>query len=58
MTMGLVMAEGAENVLTVDAFIDHCRAVITEDSVPGMNMRKVDPGARLQKRPRTEKKAK
>lgn len=43
MTMGLVMAEGAENVLTVKAFIDHCREAITEDSVPGMNMRKAGP---------------
>ena len=44
MTMGLMMAEGAENVLTVKAFIEHCHKLITEDSVPGMNMRKA--GAR------------
>lgn len=40
MTMGLVMAEGADNVLTIRAFIDHCRGMITEDSVPGMTMRR------------------
>lgn len=43
MVMGLVTADGAENVLTVRAFIDHCREVITEDSVPGMNMRQAGP---------------
>jgi DNA-binding transcriptional LysR family regulator len=41
MIMGLAMAEGAENVLTVRAFIDHCRELITEDAAPGMNMRKI-----------------
>jgi len=40
MTMGLAMAEGADNVLTVSAFIDHCRELITEDAVPGINMHK------------------
>ncbi len=40
MTMGLLMVEGAQNVLTLKAFIDHCRETITERSVPGMNMRK------------------
>lgn len=43
MIMGLTMAPGAENVLTVRAFIDHCRAVVTEDSVPGLNMRQPGP---------------
>ena len=43
MTMGLVMAEGAQNVLTVRAFIDHCRELITEDSVPGMAMHRQGP---------------
>ena len=38
MVMGLVMAEGAGNVLTVRAFIDHCRQMITDDSVPGIHM--------------------
>ncbi|MGB7270265.1 MAG: LysR substrate-binding domain-containing protein [Albidovulum sp.] len=36
--MGLAMAEGAQNVLTVRAFVDHCRALISADSVPGMRM--------------------
>ncbi|MGB5871138.1 MAG: LysR family transcriptional regulator, partial [Albidovulum sp.] len=36
--MGLAMAEGAQNVLTVRAFVDHCRALISADSVPGMKM--------------------
>ena len=38
MQMGLLMAEGAQNVLTVKAFIDHCRETITNDVVPGMNV--------------------
>lgn len=38
MQMGLLMAEGAQNVLTVKAFIDHCRETITNDFVPGMNV--------------------
>ena len=41
MIMGLAMAEGAENVLTVRAFIDHCRELIIENAAPGMNMRKI-----------------
>jgi len=40
-TMGLAAAAGAESVLTVRAFIDHCRALITDDSVPGMNMQTI-----------------
>lgn len=36
--LGLVMARGAEAVLTVAAFVDHCRATITPGGVPGMNM--------------------
>ena len=38
MVMGLVMAEGAGHVLTVKAFINHCREMITDDSVPGIHM--------------------
>lgn len=41
MIMGLAMAQGAQNVLTVSAFIDHCRELITEDAAPGMNMRRI-----------------
>jgi DNA-binding transcriptional LysR family regulator len=41
MTLGLAMVDGAQNVLTVQSFIDHCRELITEDAIPGMNMRKV-----------------
>lgn len=37
--LGLVTSEGASNVLTVQAFIDHCRETITGQSVPGLNMR-------------------
>lgn len=39
MILGLAMAEGAQNVLCVSAFVDHCRKLITEDRVPGMNVR-------------------
>lgn len=45
MHMGLLMVEGAQNVLVVKAFIDHARALITEDAVPGMNMRRLPPPA-------------
>ncbi|MGB3314009.1 MAG: LysR family transcriptional regulator [Albidovulum sp.] len=38
MVMGLVMAEGAGSVLTVKAFIDHCRQMITDENVPGIQM--------------------
>lgn len=41
MKMGLLMVGGAQNVLTVKAFIDHARALITDKAVPGMTMRKV-----------------
>lgn len=43
MLLGLVMAKGAANVLTVAAFVDHCRAQVTEFNVPGMNMRPSSP---------------
>lgn len=43
MLLGLVMAKGAANVLTVAAFVDHCREHVTEFSVPGMNMRPSSP---------------
>lgn len=43
MVMGLVMAEGAGNVLTVKAFIDHCRQMITDGSVPGIHMGTTSP---------------
>ncbi len=36
--LGLLTSEGAENVLTVKAFIDHCHTQIREAGVPGMNM--------------------
>ncbi len=39
MTMGLALVAGAENVLTVRAFIDHCREHAAEGTLPGMNMR-------------------
>ena len=40
MNLGLVFAEGASGSLTVQAFIDHCREQLTEDSVPGLKMEK------------------
>lgn len=36
--LGLLTPDGAENVLTIRAFIDHCRAQISDRGVPGMNM--------------------
>ena len=36
MRLGLVMAEGAQNVLTVRAFIEHCRADVAEGALPGL----------------------
>jgi DNA-binding transcriptional LysR family regulator len=36
MTMGLVMSEAAQNVLTVRSFADHCRQVMSEGNVPGL----------------------
>lgn len=38
MIMGLLMAEGSETILTLRAFVEHCRETITEDSVPGLRM--------------------
>lgn len=40
MKMGLVLAEGARNSFTIQAFMDHCAEHITPESVPGMNMRR------------------
>lgn len=36
--LGLLTSDGAENVLTIKAFIAHCQAMITDEGVPGMNM--------------------
>jgi len=41
MMLGLVLSEGAQNALTVGAFIDHCKELITENNVPGMNLQPV-----------------
>ncbi|WP_430465905.1 LysR substrate-binding domain-containing protein [Tabrizicola sp.] len=41
MMLGLVMARGAEGVLTIAAFIEHCRAQITIDRMPGQDLRPV-----------------
>lgn len=40
MRMGLVTSGGAESVLTVKAFVDHCLENITDEKIPGMNMKK------------------
>ncbi|MGO1120697.1 LysR family transcriptional regulator [Rhodovibrionaceae bacterium A322] len=46
MKMGLAMAKGAESTSTVKAFIEHCRGLITQKSVPGISMEtQVAPGA-------------
>ena len=39
MRLGLVLAEGAGLSLTVEAFVDHCRARVTRDSTPGLQTR-------------------
>lgn len=38
MMLGIVMAKAADSVLTVSAFVDHCRAAVTDASVPGLTM--------------------
>ncbi len=38
MKLGLATAKGAKNVLTVKAFIDHCRVQINENRIPGMTL--------------------
>lgn len=38
MRLGVVMAKAAESVLTVSAFVAHCRGAVTEASVPGLAM--------------------
>lgn len=37
-SLGLALTEGAENSLTIRAFIEHCRDMVTADKVPGLNM--------------------
>jgi len=38
MHMGLLMAEGARNILSVSAFIDHCRDLVEEWGYPGLKL--------------------
>jgi DNA-binding transcriptional LysR family regulator len=38
MTLGLALVAGAENVLTVRSFIDHCRALAAAEALPGLVM--------------------
>ena len=37
MRLGLVLAEGAEAVLTIRAFTDHCRRAVTPAALPGLH---------------------
>lgn len=37
--MGLLMSEGAQNVLTVKAFVDHCLETLSPGGIPGMTAR-------------------
>lgn len=39
MVMGLIMSRGIDSVLTIRAFVDHCKETITPDSVPGIDLR-------------------
>lgn len=39
MWMGCLTTSGAETALTLRAFLDHCRATITPQAAPGMNLR-------------------
>lgn len=41
MRLGLIMAEGARNILTVNAFAEHCRAAMDDWNYPG---KAIDPG--------------
>jgi DNA-binding transcriptional LysR family regulator len=43
MQLGCLTTTGADAALTVKAFLDHCRASITPDSAPGMNLRMPGP---------------
>lgn len=36
--LGIVTSEGAENVLTIRTFMEHCAQNISDDHIPGMNM--------------------
>lgn len=36
--IGLVTSERAENVLTVKAFVEHCRKHISDEKIPGVNL--------------------
>ena len=36
--LGLVTSEGAENVLTVKSFLEHCRRQVSNESIPGMDL--------------------
>lgn len=39
MQMGLLMAKGTDDALTVRAFIDHCQDLINDDNIPGIKTR-------------------
>lgn len=52
MRLGCLTTPGAEAALTVKAFLDHCRAEITPDKAPGMNLNMPAPGAASRKRTR------
>ncbi|MDP3263576.1 MAG: LysR family transcriptional regulator [Tabrizicola sp.] len=36
LALGLVLAEGAQSALTIRAFVEHCRATVTEATLPGL----------------------
>ncbi len=41
MKMGLVMTSGARSVLNISAFVEHCRTVVTPESIPGVKVPEV-----------------
>ncbi|MCV2863745.1 LysR family transcriptional regulator [Defluviimonas sp. WL0075] len=43
MVVGLLAAEGADSVLTVRRFIEHCREVVGGEGLPGMSVRPTSP---------------
>lgn len=43
MVLGLALVDGAQSVLAVRAFVDHCRKTITQGNIPGMDLSVLGP---------------
>lgn len=43
MNLGIISTQGAQNTVTMNAFVDHCREAITHEGIPGIDIGRQPP---------------